>query len=149
LAELNVKKLSSSFSISSGAAIGAYMPRCAKLVRGAAFKVRAASDSQEAVREFALRGFHAKRALKVSTALQLLSKVFMWFELLLKLSSSFVWTRCNCSDAAMPSYPGLLNLRCLCLKRQCWRFSWNECRLSFLDLLGSPFLVAEEVLLET
>jgi hypothetical protein len=69
LAEHNVgapDKLSSSFSVSSGAALGAYKPQSVRLVSGAAFKVRAAaSDSQEAVREFALRGFHAKRALKV------------------------------------------------------------------------------------
>lgn len=59
-------KLSSSFSVSSGAALCASKAKSVKLV---AFQVRAAagsSDSQEAVRQFALRGFHAKRALKVS-----------------------------------------------------------------------------------
>lgn len=35
------------------------------LARGSAFKVRAGVESHDAVREFALRGFRAKQALKV------------------------------------------------------------------------------------
>ena len=62
----NVAMLSSSFS---GAALGV-ASKTNKSVKLVAFQVRASgSDSQEAVRQFALRGFQAKRALKVSSTL--------------------------------------------------------------------------------
>lgn len=67
-----------SASVSSSFALGAPKAKSVKLVSGGtAFKVQAAaaagsggSDSQEAVRQFALRGFQTKRALKVIAGLQ-------------------------------------------------------------------------------
>lgn len=64
----NVATLSSSFSVASSATLaGASQP--VKSVKLAAFQVRAAASSEEAVRQFALRGFQTKRALKVIAGL--------------------------------------------------------------------------------
>lgn len=91
-----------SASVSSSFALGAPKAKSVKLVSGGtAFKVQAAaaagsggSDSQEAVRQFALRGFQTKRALKVGSRrweLSLTVGFFVWYQ----LKRGFGWIVCD------------------------------------------------------